>query len=230
MDRLAAGGISKLTDLLQGSLRGLFGAVHLLPFFDRIDGADAGFDPTDHTRVDPRLGDWDDIRQLATGPVIVADLIVNHIARASPQFQDYLAKGEASAWAGLFLTRERVFPNGASEEELQTIYRPRPGTPFTEVSFADGSTRHLWTTFTPEQIDIDVTHPLGKDYLSGILKTFAANGVRLVRLDAVGYAIKKPGTSCFMLPETFAWIAELSAEAHALGMQVLVEIHSHYRK
>ena len=50
----------------------------------------------------------------------------------------------------------------------------------------------------------------------------------MIRLDAVGYAIKKAGTSCFMIPETFEFIAELSARAHRLGMEVLVEIHSHY--
>ena len=44
--------------------RGLFGGVHLLPFFWPIDGADAGFDPIDHTQVDPRLGTWDDVRAL----------------------------------------------------------------------------------------------------------------------------------------------------------------------
>ena len=32
----------------------LFGGVHLLPFFTPIDGADAGFDPVDHTEVDCR--------------------------------------------------------------------------------------------------------------------------------------------------------------------------------
>src|SRR3970282_388854 len=62
------------------------------------------------------------------------------------------------------------------------------------------------------------------------LRTFAANGVRMVRLDAVGYTIKRPGASCFMLPETFDYIRDLSARVHELGMEVLVEIHSHYRK
>jgi sucrose phosphorylase len=52
----------------------------------------------------------------------------------------------------------------------------------------------------------------------------------MIRLDAVGYAIKKPGTSCFMIPETFGFIAELTAKARALGIEVLVEIHSHYLK
>jgi sucrose phosphorylase len=74
-----------------------------------------------------------------------------------------------------------------------------------------------------------VTHPRGRDYLSGILRTFAANGIRMVRLDAVGYAIKKPGTSCFMLPETFAFIDAFAGQARARGVEVLVEIHSYYR-
>src|SRR5690606_28134367 len=117
-----------------------------------------------------------------------------------------------------------------SEEDLKLIYRPRPGQPFTKARLPDGSEVELWTTFTPDQVDIDVEHPLGQAYLDSILQTFAANGVKLVRLDAVGYAIKRAGTSCFMLPETFAFISELTGRMHALGMQVLVEIHSHYRK
>jgi sucrose phosphorylase len=64
VDRLSAGGIGALATLLQGPLKDLFGAVHLLPFFNSIDGADAGFDPIDHTRVDARLGDWRDVLAL----------------------------------------------------------------------------------------------------------------------------------------------------------------------
>ena len=42
----------RIVRLLQGPLAGVFGGVHLLPFFTPIDGADAGFDPVDHTQVD----------------------------------------------------------------------------------------------------------------------------------------------------------------------------------
>ena len=51
----------------------------------------------------------------------------------------------------------------------------------------------------------------------------------MVRLDAVGYVIKKPGSSCFMIPETFDFIEYLTRQAATLGLEVLVEIHSHYR-
>jgi sucrose phosphorylase len=156
-------------------------------------------------------------------------VIVNHISSRSPQFLDFSARGSNSRYAGLFLTLDSVFPKGASEQDLLAIYRPRPGLPFTPMQLADGSRRILWTTFTPEQIDIDVAHPEGTDYLDSILRIFAANGVRLIRLDAVGYAIKRAGSSCFMMEETFAFIRTFSARAKARGLQVLVEIHAHHR-
>lgn len=230
VDRLAGGSISDLQALLEGSLRGVFGGVHLLPFFDPIDGADAGFDPIDHTAVAAQLGGWGDIQRLASVTEVMADVIVNHISVHSPQFRDFLAHGAASPYAGMFLTAEAVFPDGATQAQLARVYRPRPGPPFTAVQFANGEERLLWTTFTPQQVDIDVHHPQGRAYLQRILEVFAAHGIRMVRLDAVGYAIKKADTSCFMLPETFRFIDEFAAQARALGIEVLVEIHSYYRQ
>jgi sucrose phosphorylase len=93
-----------------------------------------------------------------------------------------------------------------------------------------GEKKTLWSTFTPQQLDIDVTHPQGHAYLERILTTLAINGVSMVRLDAVGYAIKKAGTNCFMLPETFDFIRAFAARGRALGVEVLVEVHSYYRR
>ena len=230
VDRLGGGGIAELAALLRGPLRGLFGGVHLLPFFFPIDGADAGFDPIDHTQVDPRLGSWQDIRSLAGDLDLMADLIVNHISSRAPQFLDFLRNGPDSVYEGLFLTAEAVFPLGPTPAELKTIYRPRPGAPFTTYTLDNGESRLLWTTFTHQQIDIDVAHPQGSAYLDRILETFAANRIDAVRLDAVGYAIKRAGTSCFLLPETIAFIRKLSERARSRGIDVLVEVHSHYRK
>jgi sucrose phosphorylase len=219
-----------LRELLEGRFAGLFGGVHLLPFFDPIDGSDAGFDPVDHTRVDVRLGTWDDVRAIADVTDVMADLIVNHISSGSPQFQDFLSRGSNSEFNGMFLTLDRVFPAGASEADLAAIYRPRQSLPFTPFLLADGSKRMFWTTFTPEQIDIDVSHPRGSEYLDRVLGTLATGGVKLVRLDAVGYAVKRAGSNCFMLPETFEFISELAARARRLGLEILVEIHSYYRR
>jgi sucrose phosphorylase len=230
IDRLSSGGIKELSNLLRGPLQGAFGGVHLLPFFHPIDGSDAGFDPIDHTVVDPRLGSWEDLRSLGSTVEVMADLIVNHVSSLSPQFQDYTRHGADSPFAGMFLAYDAVFPGGATEADLLRIYRPRPGLPFVYTTLASGEKRLLWTTFTPQQLDIDVAHPRGKAYLAAILEQFHAAGIRSIRLDAVGYAIKKQGTSCFMIPETYAFIAELTKQARALGMEVLVEIHSHFKQ
>jgi sucrose phosphorylase len=230
VDRLSGGGFAELIALLRGPLRGLFAGVHVLPFFDPIDGADAGFDPRDHTRVDARLGGWSDVTSLAAEADVMADLIVNHISRDSPQFRDFLTRGAASPFAELFLTRDRVFANGAADAELHAIYRPRPGLPFTEMTIGDGTRLQMWTTFTPSQVDIDLIHARGREYVDAILAKFAASGVRIVRLDAVGYAVKKRGTSCFMIPETYELITDLSRRVRALGMETVVEIHSHFRQ
>jgi sucrose phosphorylase len=230
VDRFGGQKLTDLQELLTGPLKEVFGGVHLLPFFHKIDGADAGFDPMDHTRVDDRLGEWGHVRQLTQELDVMADVIVNHVSSHSPQFLDYSEKGKASAYDGLFLTMESVFPKGATEQDLLAIYRPRPGMPFTVTTLANGERKMLWTTFTSQQIDIDVHHPAGQAYLESILKTLSDSGVTMVRLDAVGYAIKKAGKNCFMMPETFEFIDEFAKRARELGLEVLVEIHSYYKR
>ena len=229
-DRFGVSNIKELHLLLKGPLAGLFGGVHILPFYYPSNGVDAGFDPIDHTQIDPGLGNWEDIMALGQDVDLMADLIVNHISSASPQFIDYSEKGEDSIYYGMFLTMDSIFPNGASEADLLTIYRPRPGLPFSYCTLKNGKKRLLWTTFTKQQIDINVNHPQTQAYLQSVLQTLHDNNVRMVRLDAVGYAVKKAGSSCFMIPETFAFIETLAQEAAKLEMEVLVETHSYFGK
>src|SRR5687767_8126672 len=228
VDRISGGTFRDLRELLTGPLKGAFGGVHLLPFFHPIDGADAGFDPIDHTQVDRRLGTWADVKALTARTAVMADLIVNHVSRHSPQFQDYDRRGDDSPYAGMFLTFARVFPDGAQESDLHALYTIRPTLPFTKHQTAAGESVVLWTTFTSDQIDLDVQHAEARRHLSAVLDRFQDAGITMIRLDAVGHAVKKAGTSCFMIPETFAFIADLTTEARARGMEVLVEVHGHH--
>jgi sucrose phosphorylase len=229
VDRLPGGTFRDLARLLDGPLRDAFGGVHVLPFFHPIDGADAGFDPIDHTQVDARLGTWGDVAALSARTEVMADVIVNHVSRLSPRFIDVDRRGRESPYAGLFLTYDRVFPGGARASDLLALHTPRSTLPFTRHRMGNGDEMLLWTTFTSDQIDIDVAHPEGRRYLAGVLERFQEAGIRVIRLDAAGYAVKKAGTSCFMIPETFAFIADFTAQAHARGMEVLVEMHGHYQ-
>ena len=229
-DRLGNKGLSGIHNLLLNEFKGAFGGVHLLPFYYPIDGADAGYDPIDHTHVDGRIGTWDDVKKMSEEFDVMGDLIVNHVSAQSKEFLDVEKKGSSSAYFDLFLTKDKVFPEGVSEEAIKSIYRPRPNLPFTEKKLANGEKITLWTTFTSNQLDIDVNHPLGESYLTSILNKFHERGIKMISLDAAGYAIKKAGTSCFMLPETYEFIDKFAKRARSLGMEVLVEIHSYFRE
>jgi sucrose phosphorylase len=223
------GDLAGIRALLRDGPLSCFSGVHLLPFFVPFDGDDAGFDPVDHGAVDPRLGTWDDVRALAADGVhVTADLIVNHVSADSAEFADWLARGEASPADGMFLTFRTVFPAGATEDDVTAFYRPRPGLPFTPYRRADGSRVLVWTTFMPTQVDLDVRHPAAQDYLRRTLRTLRAGGVSTVRLDAVGYAVKTPGTDSFMTADTLAFVEQITAVARAEGLEVLVEVHAHH--
>jgi len=231
-DRLGDGSIESLNNLLNGALANLFKGVHLLPFYYPFDGEDAGFDPIDHTSVDKRLGDWGHVKKMGESVDIMADLIVNHMSAQSQQFRDVLQHGRDSQYWPLFLTKQDVFnssDDAKTDAQIAQVFRPRPTPFFSDYEIAGNETVPFWTTFTSNQIDIDVESDLGKDYLSSILTSFTESNVDLIRLDAAGYAIKRAGTNCFMLEETFAFIEELSTRARSMNMQCLVEIHSHYQ-
>ncbi|KGM13681.1 sucrose phosphorylase [Cellulomonas bogoriensis] len=223
------GSVAGLAELLRGPLAGAFDGVHVLPFFTPFDGADAGFDPVDHTQVDPRLGTWDDVAGLARDHTVMADLIVNHVSSSSEAFQDVVRRGRDSRWAPMFLTLEGVFPGGATEADLAAIYRPRPGLPFTAMTLG-GERRLVWTTFTAEQVDLDIRSPLAWEYLTEVVDRQTSAGVAMVRLDAVGYVAKAPGTSCFMLPEATEVVARIREHARVRGARVLLEIHGYHRQ
>lgn len=220
------GNLGEIEKLLKTALKD-FDGVHVLPFFHPFDGDDAGFDPIDHTIVDPRLGDWEDFKRISETHKLTADLIVNHASNLSPEFLDWQARGERSPYNGMFLTFDSVFPNGATEEGITSFYRPRQGFPFTAYE-VDGKRRLVWTTFMPSQVDIDIKHRAGKDYLVRILEALKSGGVKVVRLDAVGYAVKTPGTDSFMTPETLEFVREITELIHSYDMRVLVEVHAHY--
>ena len=80
INRIGCKNINEFRDLINTDLKGLFGGVHILPFFYPYDGEDNGFDPINHKEIDSRLGDWKDINLLSKDIDIMADLIVNHIS------------------------------------------------------------------------------------------------------------------------------------------------------
>lgn len=223
------GTLDALAGLLEGRLSGLFHGVHVLPPFPST--ADRGFAPTTYREIDPRFGSWADIERLARSHDVLLDVMINHISRQSPEFQDFQRHGRRSPHADLFVTADKVWPGGAPPAaDLARVALRKPDSPLSSVTIdATGATEQVWTSFGPEQIDLDVTASGTRQLITGWLRTLADHGVRIVRLDAVGYVTKRAGTSCFMVEpdiyEFLAWITDVGTE---LGLVLLPEVHDHH--
>ena len=187
-----------------------------------------------YLEIEPGFGTWEDIRSIGENFDVLVDLMVNHISRQSPYFQDFLAKGRASEHADLFLTLDKIWEDGEPvQADIDKMFLRRP-LPYSTFRIGEsGEEVKVWTTFgrtdPSEQIDLDVHAALTKQLLRAIFENFSKQNVKIVRLDAIGYIIKKLGTSCFFVePDIYAfldWIREL---ADSLGIELLPEVHAHY--
>lgn len=223
------GSLRGLARLLRDEFAGIYEGVHILPFFTPFDGRDAGFDPINHLKVDRRLGTWDDIRDIATDHEVMSDVMVNEMSDQSRQFKGVLRFGERSKYYPMFLTFASIFPHGASEQDLMRIHTPSAGMPFTVYEFA-GRPRLVWTTAGNSSADINVNSRQGWDYLMSILDTEAKAGIRCVSLVSSAYAVKKPGGTDFLMPETLDFTHRLTQAAHERGLETVLDTHAYYKE
>lgn len=227
------GELTHLVHLLEGPLSEHFSGIHLLPPFP--SSGDRGFSPITYDEIDPRFGSWEEVEQIAAGHDLVLDLMVNHISRHSPEFQDFLRHGRRSPHADLFITLDKVWPQGEPEpSDVARIALRKPGSPFSTVTIEEtGEEEPIWTTFGSadwaEQIDLDLTSDTARAKVTTWLETLASHGTRIVRLDAVGYIVKQPGTDCFMVePDIYEMLGWFESVAGSLGLVLLPEVHDHY--
>lgn len=208
------------------------GGIHILPPFP--SSGDRGFAPLTYLEIEPRFGTWDDIRNIGENFDILVDLMVNHISRQSKYFQNFLKKGRKSEYADLFITLDKLWKDGEPlKEDIEKMFLRRE-VPYSIFRIEEsGEEEKVWTTFgktnPSEQIDLDVKSDKVKGLLAEFFTNFSRNNVRIVRLDAVGYVIKKLGTSCFFVePEIYEFLDWIKCLADSLGIELLPEVHAHY--
>lgn len=220
--------LAELNEILRTELKGVIGGVHLLPFYP--SSGDRGFAPMDYTKVDPAFGSWQDIKNISDQYVFMMDFMVNHISKQSPYFQDFLEKKENSAYRELFIRYNRFWPGGEpTQADVDLIYKRKPRAPYLDVEFADGSQEKVWCTFDEEQIDLDVTTAVTRQFIADQLTFLAEQGASIIRLDAFAYANKKIGTNCFFVePDIWELLSFCETVVAPFEATVLPEIHEHY--
>ncbi|MBK1634311.1 sugar phosphorylase [Rhodovulum adriaticum] len=181
-----------LHDFLHHYLRGTVSSVHILPFFPFT--SDDGFAVTDYRAVNSNLGDWADINRIAGDFTVMSDLVLNHVSSQSAWFNAY-RQGQPPY--------DRFFFEASPEDDLSPVVRPRTSPLLREVETVNG-VRHVWCTFSHDQVDLDFRNPEVLLEFLRIMRLHVDNGIRIVRLDAVAFLWKEAGTPSIHMPQTHA--------------------------
>ena len=219
--------LKELYEILEEEFTGVIEGVHILPFFP--SSGDRGFAPITYDQVDPVFGDWEDIKRFSEKYYLMCDFMINHISVQSEEFQDYMKQKEASPYKEMFVHWNEFWNGEPSEEDLNKLYMRKAEGPCKTCTFEDGTSVKLWNTFGPEQIDLDWKKEVTKDYYRRTL-THLAQYVPLIRFDALAYASKRPGTSCFFIEPEVWEVLEIGTEPlKPYGTEALSEIHENYK-
>ena len=94
-----------------------------------------------------------------------------------------------------------------------------------EYARPDGTLAHAWTTFGPDQVDVDPSTPAVLLDLTDVLLGYLAHGATTVRLDAIGFLWKQSGTTSIHLPQTHTIIRlwRVLVDSLAPGVLLLTE-------
>jgi glucosylglycerate phosphorylase len=182
--------LKTLHEFLDKYVKDTITSVHILPFYPYT--SDDGFSVVNYRKVNPELGDWEDVNDLAKDYDLMFDAVINHVSKSSDWFQGYL-RGEKK-YTNYFIEAD---PN----EDYSKVIRPRALPLLTPFETKEG-TKYIWTTFSEDQIDLNFKNPNVLTEIIDILMMYVTNGARYIRLDAVGFVWKKLGTTCMHLKET----------------------------
>ncbi|MES3576861.1 alpha-amylase family glycosyl hydrolase [Enterobacter cloacae] len=191
-----------------------FSHVHLLPFYPW--SSDDGFSVIDYHDVAPETGTWQDVAELKQFTSLMFDFVCNHMSAKSQWFAHYLAQKPGY---------EDFFISVDPQTDLSAVTRPRALPLLTPFTLDDGSVRYLWTTFSDDQVDLNFASPQVLIAMVDVLLHYLVEGARYIRLDAVGFMWKIPGTRCIHLEQTHRLIQLFRAitDAVAPGTVIITE-------
>lgn len=187
--------LSVLKEVVDETLKESITDIHLLPMFPYT--SDDGFSVTDYLQINPSLGDWENINDLSKDYRLMFDFVANHMSKRSDWFQQFL--NNDAQFQMSFVEKEENF-------DFSNVIRPRVSPLFHSFMNDNGDVKEVWTTFSEDQVDVNVKDPKMLARLTGVLLEYLSKGASSVRLDAIGFLWKESGTTCMHLPQTHAII------------------------
>ena len=177
-------------NFFQKKLKDYFDTIHFLPFYP--SSSDSGFAVKDHYKVESKLGNWLDIKNVSKSSDVMADMVINHSSARGLWFKNFLKKKEPGK--DYFLTVDSKF-------NTSKVIRPRDHRLLKKIKIFKKSD-YLWRTFSPDQIDLNFRNPSVLIQFIKIMIHLINNGVTIFRLDAIAYLWKENGSKCINLEQT----------------------------
>ncbi len=197
-------------NFFQKKLKNYFNIIHFLPFYP--SSSDSGFAVKDHYKVENKLGNWSDIKNVSKSSDVMADMVINHSSARGLWFRNFLKKKEPGK--DYFLTVDTKF-------NTSKVVRPRDHKLLKKIKIFKKSD-YLWRTFSPDQIDLNFRNPSVLIQFIKIMIHLINNGVTIFRLDAIAYLWKENGTKCINLKQTHEIIKLLRNIIDLLNVQTTI--------
>lgn len=190
-----------------------FSTVHVLPFFPY--SSDDGFAVKDFYKVNPELGNWEDIENISKEFRLMADLVINHASSQSVWFKQFLMDEEPG---------KHYFFVPPDDFNTNMVVRPR-STPLVTNYQSMSGVKKAWTTFSADQVDLNYNNPMLLLEVIKIILWYIKNGAGVIRLDAIAFIWKASGTPCVHLFETHELVRllRLVVEYCAPGVILITE-------
>ncbi len=186
-----------LRDLLSKHFGSLSKVVHILPFLKST--SDGGFAVSSYDSLEEKFGGWDDLKSISKNHVLMADLVLNHVSSSHIWVQQFI-KSQEPGMSNVFSPNQTL--------DWSNVVRPRSSSLFSQVNTEDGP-KHVWTTFGPDQIDLNWHNPKITFEFLNLIINYLSNGIKWLRLDAVGFIWKESGTTCLHLPKAHSIVKVL---------------------
>ncbi len=196
--------LSTLRELLKLYFKDLSSVLHVLPFLKST--SDGGFAVSSHKILDERFGSWNDIKLLSKSHILMADLVLNHVSSSHPWVQQFI-KNQEPGLSNVFAPSQSL--------DWDSVIRPRSSSLFSYINTSKGP-RQVWTTFGPDQVDLNWQNPKMIVEFLNLVVTYVNNGIKWFRLDAVGFIWKESGTTCLNLPKAHLLVKTLRIQLYSL--------------
>ncbi len=176
--------------------------VHLMPLLESPAGrSDGGYAVKDFRKVQPKLGTFDDLRELAAAchereMSVCMDFVMNHTSEEH-EWAVRARKGEGEYMSRYFFYDNEAIPALYERTVPQVFPTTAPG----NFTYLPEAGHYVMTTFYPYQWDLNYQNPRVFNEMMYNFLYIANAGIDVIRLDAVPYIWKELGTNCRNLPK-----------------------------